>query len=93
MSDDSASRRTGIGFTGALTILFVGLKLAEVGTVATWSWWWVLSPLWISTALVAVLTCAYLLLVWRDDRRRRNALVRRMAAFSEALRNERGRLR
>jgi uncharacterized protein (DUF983 family) len=35
----------GIGFVGLLTILFIGLKLT--GTI-TWSWFWVLSPLWIS---------------------------------------------
>ena len=39
-----------IGFTGLLTILFVALKLTgQIG----WSWWWVLSPLWI-TALVGL---------------------------------------
>lgn len=26
-------------------IVLVGLKLLEVGPVAHWSWWWVLSPL------------------------------------------------
>ena len=34
----------GIGFFGALTILFIGLKL---GNLIDWSWWWVLSPLWL----------------------------------------------
>lgn len=34
-----------------LTLIFVTLKLAEVGQVATWSWWWILSPLWISWGL------------------------------------------
>lgn len=38
----------GIGFAGLLTILFIGLKLTGF---ITWSWWWVLSPLWISFAL------------------------------------------
>ena len=38
----------GIGFTGALTIAFVVLKLCKV---IDWSWVWVLSPLWISAAL------------------------------------------
>lgn len=33
----------GIGFLGMLTILFIGLKLTNY---VTWSWWWVLSPLW-----------------------------------------------
>lgn len=27
-----------------LTLLFVGLKL---GGSITWSWWWVLSPIWV----------------------------------------------
>lgn len=31
-----------------LTIIFLILKL--IGTIA-WSWWWVLSPLWIATGL------------------------------------------
>lgn len=43
MSDKSSSSG-GIGFVGLLTILFIGLKL---GKVIDWSWWWVLSPMWI----------------------------------------------
>jgi hypothetical protein len=39
----------GLSFTGALTILFIGLKLCNV---IHWSWWWVLSPIWISFSLV-----------------------------------------
>ena len=42
----------GIGFTGILTIVFVILKLCKV---ITWSWWWVLSPLWISWVLLFLL--------------------------------------
>ena len=37
----------GIGFAGALAILFIALKLT--GYIA-WSWVWVLSPIWISLA-------------------------------------------
>ncbi len=51
MSNSTASYSGGISFTGLLTVLFVGLKLTNV---ITWSWWWVLSPLWISFALVSV---------------------------------------
>lgn len=43
MNDEHASG--GIGFTGLLTVVFIVLKLC--GVIA-WSWWWVLSPLWIS---------------------------------------------
>lgn len=42
----------GIGFCGLLTIVFVTLKL--IGTI-TWSWWWVLSPLWIPTAVIILI--------------------------------------
>jgi len=38
-----------------LTILFIGLKLAEIGTVATWSWWWVISPFWIAILLLTLI--------------------------------------
>lgn len=51
MSNNSTSSG-GIGFTGALTLLFVGLKL---GHIIEWSWWWVLSPLWITLAFIGVL--------------------------------------
>lgn len=50
----SGQARGGIGFVGALTIAFIILKLCDV---ITWSWWWVLAPLWIATVLV-VLTVA-----------------------------------
>lgn len=40
-----------IGFTGLLTLLFIGLKLTGY---ITWSWLWVLSPMWIS-GLVALI--------------------------------------
>ena len=52
MSESSSSSASGgIGFCGLLTILFIGLKLCHV---IDWSWWWVLSPLWISLARVIV---------------------------------------
>lgn len=49
MSSSSSRSSGGISFTGALTILFIGLKL---GHVINWSWWWVLSPIWISALFV-----------------------------------------
>ena len=41
--------RSGIGFSGLLTLIFIALKLTNV---IDWSWWWVLSPIWISFALI-----------------------------------------
>jgi len=48
----SGMKKTGLGFTAVLLIIFIVLKL--VGLIA-WSWWWVLSPLWIPIALWLVL--------------------------------------
>ena len=50
MSNNS-NNSGGIGFFGLLTILFIGLKLTGY---ITWSWWWVLAPIWISLALGVV---------------------------------------
>jgi hypothetical protein len=49
MSKETTTYTGGIGFGGLLTILFIALKLTNV---ITWSWWWVLSPIWISFGLV-----------------------------------------
>jgi hypothetical protein len=51
----------GIGIGTVLFLIFLTLKLAGVGQVATWSWWWVTSPLWIP--LVAVLGIAAIALI------------------------------
>jgi len=49
-SNTSSSSSGGIGFAGLLAIVFITLKLLHK---IAWSWWWVLSPLWISAAFVA----------------------------------------
>lgn len=46
------AKYNGIGFGSLLLLLFLGLKL---GGVIDWSWWWVLSPLWIAITLVLFL--------------------------------------
>lgn len=46
----------GLGIVSVLTIIFVVLKLT--GTIA-WSWWWVLSPLWISFGLGIVMLIVF----------------------------------
>ncbi len=40
-------------------VVFLVLKLAEVGAVANWSWWWVTCPIWIPLLITAsiVLGC------------------------------------
>lgn len=49
---NKARYKNGIGFLPLLSLLFIGLKLAGIGAVAAWSWWLVLSPLWLPIAFV-----------------------------------------
>ncbi len=48
MSNTQTTTNSGIGFVGLLTIVFITLKL--LGKI-DWSWWWVLSPIWISISI------------------------------------------
>ena len=41
----------GLSFLSLLAILFIGLKL---GGLISWSWWWVLCPIW-GGAVVGIL--------------------------------------
>ena len=50
--NDKKATTGGLGIGTILFLIFLTLKLAEVGPVAKWSWWWVTSPLWIPLALV-----------------------------------------
>lgn len=59
--EKSASSAGGIGFTGLLTIVFIVLKL--IGKI-TWSWWWVLSPIWISIGLYFVILLIVAAIMW-----------------------------
>ena len=51
MNTNNTSRSGGVGFSGLLTLMFVGLKL---GGVIAWPWLWVLSPIWITLGVVLV---------------------------------------
>lgn len=53
-----------LGFFSVLTLIFVTLKLTNV---IAWSWWWVLSPLWLSwIVLLSVLLFAVCLNIILD---------------------------
>lgn len=53
MTNNNRDNKGGIGLVGLVTIVFIILKLCRV---ITWSWVWVLSPLWISWSLLIILT-------------------------------------
>lgn len=58
MADELRSRR-GISALEALTLIFIVLKLCDV---IAWSWWWVLSPVWITATVVFLFVGIYFLL-------------------------------
>jgi ABC-type nickel/cobalt efflux system permease component RcnA len=62
MERNNNNTSKGIGFAGLLTIAFIVLKLCKV---ISWSWVWVLAPLWISfgLSLVAIIVCVLIALI------------------------------
>jgi hypothetical protein len=61
MADKTVSVQVGPGFLGLLTIVFITLKLT--GYIA-WSWWWVLSPLWLGFVVVISVMAIVFLVAW-----------------------------
>lgn len=58
MSDKNVSVQVGPNFLGLLTIVFITLKLTGY---ITWSWWWVLAPLWGGAALFLAIVVIFVL--------------------------------
>ena len=65
----SSSSSGGIGFVSLLTIVFIVLKL--LGKI-NWSWWWVLSPLWIDFCLVMLIYLGYGIYLARQKKKMTN---------------------
>lgn len=77
MAENNSS--SGIGFVGLLTIAFIVLKLT--GVIA-WSWWWVISPVWISTGLFIVVAVAGFSIYGTVQRVKAYRAKKRRAKFS-----------
>jgi len=71
------NNNTGIGFVGLLTIAFIVLKLTHV---ITWSWWWILAPIWIAAILVSVglvITAIILFIVYYRSKKRKKGKTKK----------------
>jgi hypothetical protein len=55
----------GIGFFGLLTIAFIVLKLCGV---ISWSWIWVLAPLWITWTIALLIALIVVIIKLAVDR-------------------------
>lgn len=65
MAKSSSSKSGGIGFFGMLAILFIGLKLTGY---ISWSWLWVLSPLWLPLTIAGVVFVFIIAFLWISDK-------------------------
>lgn len=86
MSKSNNSTGGGIGFLGLLTIVFIVLKLTNY---IDWSWWWVLSPVWVPIILVVlILLIVYLtgfLLSKTDKHKSHGQHVQQKTGFAARL--------
>ena len=60
--EDNNKTTGGMGLGTLLFLIFLVMKLAGIGSVANWSWWWVTAPLWIPAAIVIGLTLLVVLI-------------------------------
>ena len=58
MEERKTTNSSGIGVTGLLGVAFIVLKL--IGVI-DWSWFWVLSPFWISLSIALLILGGVLL--------------------------------
>lgn len=49
-----------------LALITITLKLAQIGLVATWSWWLVLAPLWVPAFVIA--TAAFVVAIIQEGK-------------------------
>ena len=77
MAESKVVVNGGVGIYSLLALIFITLKLTKTGVVATWSWLWVLSPLWIPFVLGMTIIGGILLfafLEYRRDKKKQNEI-------------------
>lgn len=65
MTRNKQNGSAGFPILSILFLIFLTLKLAGIGVVATWSWWAVTSPLWIGAILIILLVA---FLTWAEKK-------------------------
>ena len=67
-------RESNSGGTDLSTILLVVFIVLKLCHVINWSWWWVLSPLWIVIILGTIGLFVLTFFLWKHDQKKRKAL-------------------
>ena len=78
------SNNNGMSTSTVLTLIFVTLKLCNV---IDWSWWWILSPVWI-TAGIAILALAVIALWEMSDAKEKARRKEREEELKDLLRRK-----
>lgn len=81
MSESKTIVNGGTGFVGLLTIAFIVLKICNV---IDWSVWWVLSPIWITAALILTIMLTIFLVLLKHNKSEH----KKHEKFLEDLRNK-----
>jgi Flp pilus assembly protein TadB len=72
---ENKTTSTGVSFSSLLLLAFIVLKLCKV---INWSWWWVLSPIWIGASILLIILAAmgvwYLVQLNRIKKKRKQKL-------------------
>ena len=74
-------RRPGVAWrkesapAAAVQVAVITLIVLRLAGVITWSWWWVLSPLWIGGLLAVIALCGLVVVVRRQARRRMRVMM------------------
>lgn len=69
MSNSNSNKTVSISFIpfSGIFLVFLFLKLAKIGDVANWSWWWVTSPIWGPLALlIAFFIVVFILFLFKE---------------------------
>lgn len=66
MTRNKQTGSAGFPILSILFLIFLTLKLAGIGTVATWSWWAVTSPLWVGALFIFTLC---LFVFWAESKK------------------------
>lgn len=52
------------------TVVFLVLLILKLtGVISSWSWWIILSPIWIPLLFLLVLSFVYCFIIWNIDRK------------------------
>ena len=61
---ENKTKNSSIGLGTIIFLIFLVMKLAKIGEVANWSWWWVTAPLW--GGFVLTILVVFVLLIIKE---------------------------